>query len=101
MIQNITIDQGQIRSSPRYGLSTPYRLTMEQCWMVPPIHHVLVYMGDLHLFLPEFVYPGCCYFVNGAIIFINDVLTEHGGLPYIYHLADSLIFYVGKWRGLF
>ena len=29
------LDLGSIRSSPSYGLSTPYRLTMEQCWTVP------------------------------------------------------------------
>ena len=30
------LDRGSIRSSPRYGLSTPFRLTKEQCWTVSP-----------------------------------------------------------------
>ena len=42
--------RGSIRSSLRDGLSTPYRLTKEQC-LTPSK--------------------------------INDVLTEHGGLPYV------------------
>ena len=29
-----------IRSSPRYGLSPPDRLTKEQCWTVPPCSYV-------------------------------------------------------------
>ena len=37
------LDRRSIRSSPRYGLSTPYRLT---------IRTVLFNMGDLHLVLP-------------------------------------------------
>ena len=39
-----------IRSSPRYGLSTPYRLTIgNRAWL---FHHVLFNMGDLYLVLP-------------------------------------------------
>ena len=30
------LDRGSIRSSPRYGLSTPCKLTKEWCWTVPP-----------------------------------------------------------------
>ena len=41
---------GSIRSSPRYGLSTPYRFTI---WNSARLfHHVLFNMGDLHLVLP-------------------------------------------------
>ena len=39
-----------IRSSPRDGLSSPYRLTKRSS--VGLFHYVLVYMGDLHLVLP-------------------------------------------------
>ena len=41
------LDRGSIRSSPRYGLSTPYRLTIRNSARL--FHHVLIYMGDLHL----------------------------------------------------
>ena len=45
------LDRGSIRSSPRYGLSTPYRLTMEQCWTVPlcPCLHGTSAFGPLNL----------------------------------------------------
>ena len=39
-----------IRSSPRDGLSTPYRLTIRNSARL--FHHVLFNMGDLHLVLP-------------------------------------------------
>ena len=42
--------RGSIRLSPRYGLSTPYRLTIRKSARL--FHHVLFNMGDLHLFLP-------------------------------------------------
>ena len=44
------LDRGSIRSSPRYGLSTPYRLTIRNSARL--FHHVLFNMGDLHLVLP-------------------------------------------------
>ena len=34
-VKKSILDQGSIRSRPRYGLSTPYILTKEQCWTVP------------------------------------------------------------------
>ena len=37
-------------TSPRYGLSTPYRLTIRNSAKL--FHHVLFNMGDLHLVLP-------------------------------------------------
>ena len=67
----LKLDQGSIRSSPRYGLSTPYRLTISLGLTLkshgpPPhqisggqqeeghevVHHVLFNMRDLHLVLP-------------------------------------------------
>ena len=42
----------------------------------------------------EFVYPGCWHFDNGAISKFDDVLLEHGRLPYVLPLAvqlDSLL----------
>ena len=44
------LDSGSIRSSPRYGLSTPYRLTIRNSARL--FHHVLFNMADLHLVLP-------------------------------------------------
>ena len=44
------LDQGLIRLSPRYGLSTPYRLTIRNSARL--FHNVLCNMGDLHLVFP-------------------------------------------------
>ena len=65
------LDLGSIRSSLRDGLSTPYRLTKEQCQTT-------------------FVYPGCGHFDKGATSKIDDVLIEHGGLPHDLPLAVHL-----------
>ena len=46
----LKLDQGSIRSSPRYGLSTPYRLTIRNSARL--FHHVLINIGNLHLVLP-------------------------------------------------
>ena len=53
---------------------------------------------DLHFFPSFLVYPGCLYADNGAIIFIDDGITEHGGLVHVYHLAVHLIFCADKWK---
>ena len=52
-------------SSPRDGLSTPYRQTKEQCETVPPCPclHGRPTFGPS---CTEFVYPGCWDFDNGA-----------------------------------
>ena len=65
------LDLGSIRSSLRDGLSTPYRLTKEQCQTT-------------------FDYPGCGHFDKGATCKIDDVLIEHGGLPHDLPLAVHL-----------
>ena len=44
------LDRGSIRSSLRYGLSTPYRLTIRNS--ARPFHIVLFNMGAMHLVLP-------------------------------------------------
>ena len=69
------LDPGSIRSSPRDGLSTPYRLTKEQCLTVPPCP----YLHGRTAFGPSctvFVYPGCWYIDNGATSKFDDVLLE-------------------------
>ena len=48
---DVELDWRSIRSSPRYGLSTPYRLTIRKSARL--FHHVLFNMPDLHLVLPE------------------------------------------------
>ena len=53
------LDRGSIRSSPRYGLSTPYRLTKEQCWTVPPcsyLHGVRPALGPSSRCPPKFFF---------------------------------------------
>ena len=44
------LDRGSIMSSPRYGFSTPYRLTIWNSARLLKI--VLFNMGDLHLVFP-------------------------------------------------
>ena len=46
------MDRGSIRSSPKDGLSTPYRLTKDIRSSEGLFHHVLVYMGDIQLVHP-------------------------------------------------
>ena len=46
------LDWGSIRSSLRYSLSTPYRLTIRNSARLFHLHHVLFNMLNLHLFLP-------------------------------------------------
>ena len=45
------LDLGSMRSSPKYGLSTPYRLNIRNSARL--FNHVLIYMGNLHLVLHE------------------------------------------------
>ena len=65
------LDRGSIRSSPRYGLSTPFRLTIRSS---ARLFHFLFNMGDLHLVLTA---------LNLSIpwmvqqVSIDDVLTAH------------------------
>ena len=51
---NWRLDRGSIRSSPRYGLSSPYRLTNRNSAGL--FHYVLIYMGSLHLVLPALLF---------------------------------------------
>ena len=84
------LDLGSIRSSPRDGLRTPYRLTKEQCLTVPPCP----YLHGRTAFGPSctvFVYPGCWYIDNGAKRKFDDVLLEHSGLPHVLLLAVHLL----------
>ena len=46
----IKLDRGSIMSRPRYGLSTPYRLTIRNSAGL--FYHLLFNMGALHLGLP-------------------------------------------------
>ena len=69
---------GLIRSSPRQGLSPPYRLTKEQCWTVPTCSY-LHWRPTFGSSCTGFVYHRCWHYDNGATSKIDDVLTEHGG----------------------
>ena len=72
-----------IRSSPRDGLSSPYRLTNKglvwDCSTMPCLHG----RPTVDPSCTEFVYPGCWHFDNGDISKFDDVLLEHGGLPHV------------------
>ena len=49
--KSVKLDRGSIRSSLRDGLLLiDYRLTKRN--IVGMLHHVLIHIGDLHLFLP-------------------------------------------------
>ena len=48
--KSVELDRGSIRSSPSYGLSTPYSLTIRNSARL--FHIVLFNMGDMHLVLP-------------------------------------------------
>ena len=50
LIKGSQLDRESIRSSPRYGLSTPYRLTIRNSDRL--FHHILIHIGDLRLVLP-------------------------------------------------
>ena len=65
-------------SSPRDGLTTPYRKTKKYCETVPPCPclHGRPTFGPS---CTEFVYPGCWHFDNDATSKFDDVLLEHGG----------------------
>ena len=47
----------------------------------------------------EFIYPGCWHFDNGATSKFDDVLLDHGGLPYVISLAVNLDFFGGQVEG--
>ena len=68
------LDRGSIRSSPRYGLSTPYSLTIRNSASVLPcsFQHGRPAFGTS---CTEFVYPECWHFDNDATSKIDDVLT--------------------------
>ena len=65
-------------------------------------HHVLGYMGELHL-----VHPALNWSILDAGILImvskfDDVLLEHGGLPHVLPLAVKMDFFLlDKYRGPF
>ena len=74
------LDRGLKRSSPMYGLSTPYSYPVPPCFF----QHGRPAFGPSCI---EFVYPECWHFDNDATSKIDDVLTEHGGLLHVLPLA--------------
>ena len=56
-------------------------------------HHLLVYMGDLHLVYPT-LNLSILDFDNGATSKFDDVLLEHGGLLHVLPLAVHLNFFL-------
>ena len=85
MINDTKPDRGLIRSSPKYGLSTPYSLLMETVLYCSTMF-LSTYMGNLNLILP---------FDSGTTSKNDDVLTEHVGLLCVLPLTDHLTSVVG------
>ena len=87
-----------IEGYPRNPDSSDYRLTKEQCWTDPQC----CYLHGRPAFGPsctEFVFPGCWHFDSGSIkvrLFVDDVVSEHGGLLHVPPLALHLKSY---WEG--
>ena len=67
------LDWGSIRSSPRYSLSTPYRLTIRNSARLFHLHHVLFNMVNLHLFLPALNFST----LNAGILIMMQHLCPH------------------------
>ena len=59
-------------------------------------HHALLHgRPTVGASCTEFVCPGCWHFDNGATCKIDDVLTEHGGLPHVLPFAVQVEFFFG------
>ena len=60
-------------------------------------HHVLFYMGDLHLVHPALnlgtLDAGILIMMQQLTVKFDDVLLEHGGLPHVLPLAVQLDFF--------
>ena len=67
------LDLGSIRSSPRYSLSSPYRLTIRNSARLFHLHHVLFNMVNLHLFLPALNFST----LNAGILIMMQHLCPH------------------------
>ena len=81
------IDRGSIRSSPRNGLSTLHRLSKEECGTVLPYPCLHLVHPALNLFVLD---AGILILVQRATSKYDDVLLDHGGLPYVLPLAVHL-----------
>ena len=86
--------RGSIRLSPRYGLSTPYRLTIRKSARL--FHHVLFNMGDLHLFHLEL---NLSTLNAGILIMLQQVRLMMFSLNMVE--AVHLSFFAGQVGGIF
>ena len=68
LTKELQIDRGSIRSSLRYGLSTPYKLTIKNSARL--FHIIFFNMGDLHLVLPAL---NLSTLNTGILIMIQEV----------------------------
>ena len=89
-VSYLELDRGSLRSSLRYGLSTPYRLRLTIRNSAPSVPRGIPAFGPS---CTEFVYPECWHFDNDATSKIEDVLTEHGGLLHVLPLAVHLQYF--------
>ena len=81
------LDRGSIRSSPRYGLSTPYRL-LDGSTMFFLTWETCIWSFLHWICLPWML----AFWCNDATSKIDDVLTEHDGLLHVLPLAVHLRF---------
>ena len=70
--KRMKLDRGSIRSSLRYGLSTPCKLTIRNSARL--FHIVLFKIGDMHLVLPEL---SLSTLNAGILIMIHQVKCSH------------------------
>ena len=81
------LDWESIRSGPRDGSSTSYRLTKGWLGFVGWVGVVGWVVGPQNFCVIPW------HFENGASIKIDDVLAEDGGLLHVFPLAVHLIFF--------
>ena len=73
---------------------------MEKCLTVHPCPsvHWIPAVGPSY---PEFVFPGCWHFINGAMCFINDVGLNMLDWPIVFRLLSTWkILYAGLVEGI-
>ena len=80
------LDLGSIRSSPRYSLSTPYRLTIRNSARL--FHHVLFNMADNHLVLPAL---NLCTLNAGISIMMQQVRLMMFSLNFVDYSMSFLL----------
>ena len=79
--KKIKLDRGSKRSSPRYGLSTPYRLTIRNS--ARRFHHILFNMADLHLVLPALNLSGILILMQQVRLMMFSLNMVDYSMPFL------------------